>query len=164
MDIFQLWATLHKHSPVKGEQACEQTICNNTFLRIGGKIINQKVWKYDNIKFVQDLLDNKGHIMTLEQLCNKYNTAIDPMSYNGVYTCIPAEWKQLLINDHNENNYTVFAKYNIFMHEEEKNVEEIVSKDVYWYLINGIQQRATSESKWSDELNVEISNDDWAYI
>jgi phage-related tail protein len=49
---------------------------NNAKVTIGGKYISDKMWKYPNIKFIQDILDNNGKIATIAFLNAKYDVEI----------------------------------------------------------------------------------------
>jgi hypothetical protein len=60
-EIFNLWVNLHHHAPVTSEQACMQTICNNTFIKIDGRVINDKICESQEIRFIQNLLDDNGN-------------------------------------------------------------------------------------------------------
>jgi hypothetical protein len=89
-EIFLLWVNLH-HSPVTSEQACMQTICNNSFIKIDGKVITDKIWKYQEIRFIQNLLDDNGKFAKREYLENKFNVNLPTLLFNGLISAIPKE-------------------------------------------------------------------------
>jgi hypothetical protein len=160
-DIFEMWADLHNIKPANGQQACSQMICENSYIRIDGTPIKKETWKYDKIKYIQDLINRNGEIDTRENIEIKYNVAINPMRYNSVIWAIPRDWKNLIKNDMNATNYHVFADYNVIIQEKEKKLIEITSKEAYWHLLNKIEHRATSEEKWENETCLKFDKDQW---
>jgi hypothetical protein len=90
-EIFQIWVDLHNKQPTDGQQACRQMICDNSFIRIDGLTITNKTWKYNNIKYIQDLLNRNGEIDTKENIETKFNVVLNQMVYNSVVRAIPRE-------------------------------------------------------------------------
>ena len=162
-DIFQLWVELHNKKPTSGQMVCNQTICNNSFIRISGKPITTKIWKHHHVKYIQDIIDRNGNIDNRRNIEKKYDIIIDPLLYNGISCAIPKDWKRILKDDINANNYHVFADYNVTIDGKEKKMCELTSKDVYWHLIKKIEQRATSESKWELETGINYDENKWQY-
>jgi hypothetical protein len=136
-------------------------ICDNSFIRIDGLTITNKTWKYNKIKYIQDLLNRNGEIDTKLNIETKYKVVLNQMLYNSVVCSIPREWKLLIKNDTNATNYHIFADYNVTIQDTEKKLIEITSKQVYWHLVKKIEQRATSEEKWEKETGIKFDNDQW---
>jgi hypothetical protein len=163
-ELFNLWSTLHKHDPVNGEQVCSQSICYNSFLKVGDKLISQHQWNHENIKYIQDILNNDGTIMSQLELQKKYSVTINTLFYNSLRASIPLKWKKLLKQDPNILHYSIQLGYKVWHNTEIKDLEELTTKLTYGILIEAIQERATSENKWHNDLNIDIDEDRWTEI
>jgi hypothetical protein len=130
-EIFEIWADIHNIKPTNSEQACRQLICQNSFIRIDGMPITAKIWKFKEIKFIQNLLNSEGKIDSRENIEKKYNVHIQPMTFNCLLSAIPQEWKNMIKMDPNANNYFVFADFNVIVNGSNKKLIEITTKEGY---------------------------------
>jgi hypothetical protein len=129
--IFQTWAEMHNNYPKSGEEVCRQLIINNSFIKIDDMPITKKIWNHNEIKFIQNLLNNEGKMDTRQNIEKKYKIIIKPMTFNSMISAIPQKWKILMKEDPNVKNYFVFADYRVLLDGEDKKLIEISTKEVY---------------------------------
>jgi hypothetical protein len=163
-ELFKTWAEIHFRKPINGEEVCRQLICNNSLIRTEGTPITQNTWKYKEMKFLQNILNDKGSIETKANLEKKYHVQIDPMIYNSMISSIPQEWKRLMKADVNVNNYFVFADYTILIQGTVKKLIETDTKEVYWHLVKKVTNRATSEAKWEEDTGIGYDEEKWEQV
>jgi hypothetical protein len=75
-EVFQVWDEMHSYEPTNGKEICTEQICNNPEIAIDGKYINTNTWKFPNIKFIQDLLNDKGKLADVNYINKKYNVNV----------------------------------------------------------------------------------------
>jgi hypothetical protein len=147
-EVFHICDVMHGYEPITGQEVCSEQICNNSKILIGGKYIDTKAWNFPNIRFIQDLINEKGKMADVNYINKKYNVNIPTMLYNGLMSAIPQNWKNIIKIDPNVKQYVIFKDYYVKIKDKRKKVEEISTKELYWHLIEKCAQRPTSETKW----------------
>ena len=99
------------------------------------------------ILHINDILDDDGGFLKLEDINNVYNIALNIMQYNSIKDAIPVSWRLSLKRSHTiQVGHEIKAKIN----NKVKDVEDITNKDVYWELVNRIALKGTAMSKWEE--------------
>jgi hypothetical protein len=163
-NLMKKWADIHHFTPYNGEQVCREILWNNSFIKIDNKTVNFKTWKNQGIIFVQHLLNGNGQFSSKHELENKFTINIRQMQYNALLSAIPKEWKKLIAEDPNCNNYLVFLDCKIQINESMKKLEELKTVDIYKHLISTIKQKPTSEIRWEETAGVQLDNIEWEKI
>jgi hypothetical protein len=114
--------------------------------------------------FIQQLLNDNGEIATVQYLNDKYEVKIPILLFNGILTAIPKEWKKMIKEDVNVNNYVIFNDYFVMIQDVRKKLKELTTKEVYWHLLNKICKRPTSEVSWEEETGLNFDEKDWESI
>ena len=102
-----------------------------------------------NVNYIYDLLDNKGDILSLEELQRKFNCSLNYLNYYSLMNAIPKEWKICLI-EHPVQNVEFNTFPFILLNSKYYNITKLKSKDFYWQLVNSSISVPTSQLKWSE--------------
>ena len=101
--------------------------------------------------------------MTKFELENKYSIVIQIMPYNSLIHAIPLPWKKLLTVEKGLNHtYAVYIDCKVMIDEWPKWINEINTKDIYWCIIQLKSMRPTSENKWGEKNELELTDGDWS--
>jgi exonuclease III len=93
-DMFNTWSNIHFKEPEDNEAICKQIIWYNDYIKVEGKGICYKSWREHNIEFIQDIINNKGEILSQKELEAKYNLNCKYLEYLSILTAIPSKWKK----------------------------------------------------------------------
>jgi hypothetical protein len=164
-ELFAFWAMIHTSTPKNADEICIQTLWHNTHIRVDGRTLNYKSWQTANINYVQDIIDHKGNILDKKQLNQKYNIACKYLEYESLFSAINPIWKKQLKEKACFNtNYIISKECKVYINNTEQNINENDTRDVYWYLIQTISKRPTSETKWLEKVNFIIDEPMWKII
>ena len=64
---------------------------------------------------------------------------------------------QVLIVIYDSNYYIVFADCNIIINKMTRRINEINTKDIYWHFFTEVTTRPTSENKWTEKTDLELT-------
>ena len=162
--LFLTWSELRTHEPTDNEQVCREIIWYNSNIRIANKPIYYKKWEDSGINFIQDILNEQGAFAKKDYLENKYHIVIKFLEYQSLLAAIPAKWKKIIKKSNNNLGFYIFYDCKITVKKQLKTLEEITTKDIYWCLIDDIAKRPTSEKKWREKAQIDMSNDDWETV
>jgi hypothetical protein len=80
-------------------------------------------------------------------------------------SAIPNTWKILLRENSTLNTeYIVFADCIITIDNMTRRVHEIKTKDIYLHLLDDVTNRPTSERKWKEKTELDLTTEEWATI
>jgi hypothetical protein len=114
---------------------------------------------------MQDIVGNDGKILKKTALQNKYNIICKQLDYEKLKHAIPIAWKKVLREFKTLNaNYYIFKECKVGIQENNYNIEEVTTRQLYWHLINKISKRPTSEAKWNQKLDFIIDEPMWDII
>ena len=100
------------------------------------------------------LQSGKNNGLTLVFLETKFNSNINVLEYQSLIDAILAKWKQEITADPNARNYYMFHDGNIKINNNIVKLEELITIQIYWLLLERITERPTSESKWLEKTFV----------
>ena len=89
--LFQTWANLHLSLPKNAEEISEQPLWHNTYIKIGGKIIEYPSWQNQNINYIQDIINNKGEILGKKTLNAKFGNICKYLEYESLVSAIKSD-------------------------------------------------------------------------
>jgi len=113
----------------------------------------------NGLKYINDILDDNGNILSLHNLNNKFNTNWSVMSYNSVCSAIPRPWKRTFKNT---TSIEVDVSIHVTINKKKQKIEVVSSKDVYWELIRKLVTKPKACLKWESLYDLAIF--DWDYI
>jgi hypothetical protein len=164
-DLLNAWAAIHFFTPVNAKQVGIQPLWHNSLIKIANKPAWYPNWQISGINYIQDMLNDKGSILTKEQLEIKYGLTCKGLQYNSIASAIPTEWKIMLKNSPICNlNIPVGGDIIVNMQGNRKKFDEVSTKDVYLHLVSILCQRPTSENKWGEKLTFEVTEEMWKLI
>jgi hypothetical protein len=163
-ELFNTWSSLHFTEPNETIGICEQQIWNNSLIKIGGKMVNYKSWKDKGIIFIQQLIDQKGKILSKEVLENKFDIDCLFLQFESLIHAIPKKWKIQMADDNISSNLQPYLKCYIHYSNEKKDIGSTDTREVYWHFIESISQRPTSEKTWLEKTELNLSENEWEIV
>lgn len=145
--ILECWYELYSKSPTNVIEVRSQRLWLNKFICVNNKPLYNKVMLEKSLKYVNDIFDNTGTYISLNQLNGKFNIEMDVMTYNSLKDAIPRSWRKIVKNSH---GIQVIDEIKVQVNKIEKKLESITSKELYWHFINNKYKRGTAMSKWED--------------
>ena len=137
-------------APQNATEIRQEIIWGNKHIQCKGKTLFFPNWHECNLNFVDDLLNEKGHFKSGEeifsQLKNKTNWL---MEYKIILKCIPRLWKEK-IQDCNMN-IKINKSFKPFLSIKNQQIFKLStkSKEYYQYLINKIKHMTYNEKYWT---------------
>jgi hypothetical protein len=159
------WAELHFQNPSDELEILKQPLWYNSLIRIGDKPVWYDNWQKNNIKYAKDIFDNNGEIMGKQVLDAKYNFQTKYLEYESLLSAIPKLWKYKLNNKGSIiNDVHISEECTINTDKGIKKLCELDTRQIYMGLLSKQTERPTSEHKWHEKGNVNISEEEWSSI
>ena len=150
--VFSCWFKL-KEEPSAHVEVLQEYICLNKLIEIDNKMVLDEGLLKPRLLRIQDIVNNRGDILTHEEFCGKFNTTINWLKWHSIKHAIPHKWKQLLkLNIPFEN-----------VKPCEKQITLVSSKACYQLLLKGIITKPTCIDRWNDKGYI-FSEDIWKKI
>jgi hypothetical protein len=163
--VFDIWRKIKINKVETYEDICRQPIWNNQNITVGNRTIAYNQWHNQGIRYIGDIIDDKGNIMTQQQIEQEYSITSHFLQYQSLSAAIPKHWKTIIKEnkglvcfDTNEQNCAI-KMGKIYEH-----LNNVSTKEIYWHLVNTIATRPTSESKWNEKLPFIIDENMWTII
>ena len=77
-------------------------------LRVKDVPIFCHAWYDKGIKYVKDIIDEKGYLLDYAKLCQKFNLETQRLLYNSISQAIPKEWKIMLKSQDDFENTSLY--------------------------------------------------------
>ena len=129
---------------------------NNKEILIEGKTFFFKNWYQKRVICIQDLLNNDGHLLSIQEFQYKYNIKCNFLQYSQKVSAIP---KQLLVKARG----VAIDKRQFLICETVFNLSSTAKIDLlrlkckdynYWLLIRSTPQEIKAASKWQQDLSL----------
>ena len=149
--------TLSSNTPIINlRNIRQQMLWGNKNIKFKGKCLVYPNWIKDGIIFINDIIDQKGHIsqkLILEKLTSKTNWISELLKLKN---CIPKEWVSTLKSDKSLKT-SIKTKLNLSLtvNKKSKLIENMSSKDIYNNLNIKNDERPIRFSKWKNIFNLE---------
>jgi hypothetical protein len=163
--VFDTWYKIRTSKIETYEDIYRQQIWNNKHITVEHKPIKYNEWINYGIQYIGDIIDEKRDIMSQTKLEDKYHIRCKYLQYQSVKSAIPNHWKQIV--KENKGSVCFDTKQTtcaIKMGNMYQQLNNITTKEVYWYLVQNITHRPTSENKWNEKLPFIIDEDMWTLI
>ena len=127
----------------------------NQYILIDKKPLNNqyKKWIDSGILYIKDIFNANGNVLSVQELCVKYNININLMLYNSITRAIPKHWR-VYINNHPPSSEVSQFLHNecIMIDGEPKCIASVSSKYVSQLIIKRIQKPPISIERWIDKF------------
>jgi hypothetical protein len=138
---------------------------NNRNMLVGHKVIKNEMWKKNGIKYIGDIINDKGNIMSKGEIENTHGIKCRYLHYENITTAIPASWKKVIKENKglvcfDTTDNACYIKSGKFY----KSLQETTTKEIYWQLTETVCKRPTSENKWAENLPFIIDENMWKII
>jgi exonuclease III len=135
----------------------------NKDIKIANKVINWHSWQEKGINILHDLLNEQGSFLTPKDLKEKYNIKINILNYTALKDAVPKKWRQSLKTMKIPSNAISFKEQiHIKIGKNDKPLNNITNKDLYWVLVRNIQEEPIYKAKLQFELK--IKEEEWPII
>ena len=158
-ECFEVWCNLSVEPILSREQALNQLLWNNQFLRIGGKPIFNKTLFSKGLIFLANILTNTDSLKPWTFFKAKGLNVNDYLLLFGLFNSFPPAWKRLissndkvspdtLANTSADSHNTNFS-YTLHLKDGSLPLDSITSSKLYWKLIEIIQVYPSARHKFS---------------
>ncbi len=130
----------------------EQFLWFNKNIVVDNKPLYIKTLYEKSLLRVNDILDEYGKFIDINELNRKYVCDIDIMTYNSLKDSIPRKWRNIVRNSPSVALQNMLDSIiNISLVNGVKSLANIEMKDIYWTFVSRINQKPTSISKWQEK-------------
>lgn len=155
-DVLKVWGSLPRESPTTAREILSESIWYNNMIKKQGQPIFYPVWFSKGVKFVNDLVDENGSLLSYGNFQQKYDIQISFIEYNGLIGIIPNRWK---------DSITTFGKHLLepkenYLISRIKQIKK-ASKVAYELLRDSTFESPTlSQNRWKIEIQ-ELQVENW---
>ena len=130
----------------------------NKHILINGEEIKWPAWIEHGINLVHDLVNENGTFLNIKDFEKKYKLRCNVFEYNSIKDAIPSEWrKRLKKRNVNNNEISINDTIQIKIGKNQKPINKLTNKDVYWTFINNIATKPIIIDKMQMDYNIETS-------
>ena len=154
-DVLYAWAKLNFQTPDSLKPVTEQFIWYNSCMLLMGKpFLYNKAYK-SGLKYIGQLCDTKGKMLSTEIVCGKYEISV--LEYNSIKASMPKYWKEL-IREAEKIEIQIGPKTMLQKFEQSKKAASL-----YYKLIceRNIPVLRTYD-RWIEKMNVNFDYDDFS--
>lgn len=83
---------------MKRKEILRQPLWHNNEIFINKQRVCKSQWIKKGIFLINDLINDDGNFLSLENFQDKFNVHTNFLTYNGLISAIPKHWKELIKN------------------------------------------------------------------
>ena len=151
--VLEFWYALYSREPESLSNIANFVLWDNKFILVDDKPVHFENWCARGIRYVGNILNGEGYILSKEELENKNNVRIKQMEYNSLIHAIPKHWLHHVKGNNVEIGDDLASK--ILIGKKRKDIKDVTCKDIYWEYILNIGELPKSEKKWNSYLHME---------
>lgn len=108
----------------------------NNYILIENKPIFFSEWYKNGIMFLEDILNNNGTFLTLDEFYERFRFKPSFLQYTSLLSSIPSNWKKTakkethFLSNEKDQNYTLNIQGKLVP------LCNLTCKDIYWILLN----------------------------
>ena len=130
-DLLKKWFLVNPWSEdINNHRINSKIIWNNKNIKVYGKTVCYKDWLEKGICMVGDLFKD-GNLMDVEEFKIKYGLQTNCLTYFGLCTAIPREWKNRIVNERQNRPLNIYSNDFFYLINTEK-----PNRYFYWKLVN----------------------------
>ena len=163
-DVFTAWAEITKlHFPKCISDFLKSSLWYNNNIRLGKKTMYYRHWVKNGVNFVNDLVDEDGNFLSLDEFKRKYNIQTNFLEYAAVLNCVKKSCKDILnynFDDINICSQCPFKPFNFeFLLLDNKG-----SRRLYDLLISSRKVVRHFVDKWQAVGDIRLNCKQWSNI
>jgi hypothetical protein len=157
-NVLQTWCKRNCQSPLNYNKVCNQILWCNTFIRVQNRPVFYNDWYQCGCVYLKDLLNVEGDFMSFEQFVIKYHINCNILTYYGIISAIPKEWKHIL---RIQGDRSIVEEDSCVLYKMLSSTN--ITKTFYKHFVSLIPVEInTILTKWSSDLNMHITIDDFS--
>ena len=145
--LLQYWFDFYATKPEGVTEILSECIWYNKYITVDNAPIFYKNAYANGLKYINDVLDDTGKVLSRNNLNEKFDIDLSIMSYNSLYSAIPRLWKTVVKNT---ERIEVNTNIMISVNKKEKLIEKISSKEIYWELVRKYRVKPKACLKWEN--------------
>lgn len=102
-EIITYWFEYTFHIPKTIHDIQNQIVWYNSHIKVGGEMIFNRQLYDKNILYVNNVSHPNGELMKFDEFCAKYNLNFNYLTYLGILSAFPKNWKRCIANIQIEN-------------------------------------------------------------
>ena len=158
-DILLSWAQYSYKNPETLQDILNQFIWFNSHIKIGGKPTYNKTLYTAGIKYVHQILDDRGQILNYHNFNQKFNINVNFLNYFSIINAIPTTWKNIIKMEYGNKLNAPDYNYTI---NKIINAKTKICKMVYKDMENQITQPPQKVfTKWEQYFEQNLTMADW---
>jgi hypothetical protein len=123
----------------------------------------EEAWQNKGINIIHDIMNEQGSFLSPKELEDKFNITINILNYTALKDAIPSKWRHRVKTMKIPNIAVSFdEEIHIRIGKNDKPINKITNKDLYWTFIKNIQQEPIHRIKLQQELR--IKEEEWPII
>jgi hypothetical protein len=135
----------------------------NKNIKLNKKEVRWYTWQVNGINIIHDIVNEKGVFLSSAQLENKYNIKCNTLKYNALKDVIPIAWRKILKTMNVPDEAISFEEeIHLKINKNAKHIKDITNRDLYWLLVQSIQQKPIVIDSTGKVFNIE--EEEWKII
>lgn len=152
--VMQAWSEIMQHPTTAPSEILRQPLWHNNEILINKQRVCKSHWIKKGIFFINDLINDDGNFLSLENFQDKFNVHTNFLTYNGLISAIPKHWKELIKNVPREE----ISDCNI----EKLRKAQKVSKLFYPIFLSSVAETPVNvKHKWEERMSIDIVENEW---
>jgi len=163
-DVFASWTEImNLYQPKCISDFLKSSLWYNKNICLGKKTMYYRHWVKNGVSFVNDLIDDEGNFLSLDEFRRKYNIKTNFLEYGGVLNCVKKSCKDMLNLDFDDN--TTILQYPIIPYNFEfLLLDNKGSRRLYDLLISSRLVVRHFVDKWHRVGDIRLNTKQWSNI
>ncbi len=155
--ILEAWYYYSFSEPDSALACANQSLWNNSYVKIGTKEVMYKQWYLKGVKLVKDLIsDKEDGYLSYQNFKRKYDINCNFLQFHGLIRAIPKKWTQLIFEKKGRLIKNISLNDNLF--QAKRTVK--AAYDVI--MTKKCERPENTMKKWKNDI--QIDDDVWPYL
>ena len=149
------WIQLTNIEPINYKQIANEYIIHNRLLKINKEVVTPSFFKTNDVNSIQniriyDMISQQNTLLNHTDFNNQNQTVLSILEYNALKSCIPKNWKKIILKNNMNNIVIETVKPAVTIFNIKKEIGTIKSKELYGHLILQKIKTPSSVETWID--------------
>lgn len=158
-NVLKMWAKIPRKTAITANEILMESLWYNRHIQIQNFPLFYPQWFRKNVKYLNDLVDDTGNLLSFIQFKEKFNITVSFIEYYGLISLIPAEWKSIISRQGRK-------LYNPIDNSLIKRIKADKKPSKYFYNLMAasfVELPVSSQNKWKEEVQ-EINTENWPFF